>query len=699
MPILHFLHIYNPFIIVFSFLLQVRDFCSGIMDLYSWQPGAIKQVPIVEMPNALKVVTNRHAYTRNQFVRFTGGAYKDDVAQVLDLIDNGSKILVRHVPRINIAMATATSEQKKKLRAEGKGGRAPPRLWDRNAVETALQQSGSPATVEVRNRWGYRLECLANNAFGIADRLQYREVKPNAITPNGPPPTTDEVARFRIRPGATDEDEGAVEEDEKQFSQILAQTFKQSIQKVTLNPGDDVLVVKGDLAGLTGSVLAVNPGGTFTLRPSAESEATLGLTGLFEIPVDDATKAFVPGTQVKILEGEFQGETGTVLMSRTPEGKVVSPFDHTVAILLNSGNRNVEVSALICSRTVDVVESSVASLEGIRIHDLVDVPGVSARMPTPAVVIGLGTREVRVLLTNGKEATYPVASVMKPNVASFRANTAADSKGQFVSIGDAVRIIGKEYTNRTGVVKHISKSFLFVFDFKKTTAAGMMAVRSRYVVLISNRQTSGEGKIPAVPVAPTRPKQQQADMIGKSVMITAGQFKGRMGVIRKVQDDTYGVELHQAMRRQVVVNKNQVQIVGGAEGRYNAEGQLVGAATKVVTGDVVQGLGGQTPAYGMAGGQTPAYGMAGGQTPAYGMAGGQTPAYGMAGGQTPAYGAGGQTPAYGLGGQTPAYGMAGGQTPAYGLGGQTPAYGMAGGQTPAYGMGSQTPGYGVSVFC
>lgn len=124
----------------------------GILDLYAWQPGAIKQVPIVEMPNALHVVSNRHAYTRNQFVRFSSGAYKGDIAQVLDLIDNGSTILVRHVPRINIPMATATVEQRKKLRAEGKGGRAPPRLWDRVAIETALQQSGSAATIDVSAR-------------------------------------------------------------------------------------------------------------------------------------------------------------------------------------------------------------------------------------------------------------------------------------------------------------------------------------------------------------------------------------------------------------------------------------------------------------------------------------------------------------------------------------------------------------------
>jgi hypothetical protein len=44
-----------------------------------------------------------------------------------------------------------------------------------------------------------------------------------------------------------------------------------------LLPGDRVVVVRGDLQGLSGRVVVVN-GSTFTLQPSAESSAALGLT-------------------------------------------------------------------------------------------------------------------------------------------------------------------------------------------------------------------------------------------------------------------------------------------------------------------------------------------------------------------------------------------------------------------------------------
>lgn len=80
----------------------------------------------------------------------------------------------------------------------------------------------------------------------------------------------------------------------------------------TLQPGDAVVVIKGDLINLTGRVVAVT-GATFTMQPTGEAVTEFGLTERLEMPCDEVMKTFEPGNRVKILGGAYLGETGTVV--------------------------------------------------------------------------------------------------------------------------------------------------------------------------------------------------------------------------------------------------------------------------------------------------------------------------------------------------------------------------------------------------
>ena len=139
-------------------------------------------------------------------------------------------------------------------------------------------------------------------------------------------------------------------------------------------------------------------------------------------------------------------------------------------------------------------------------------------------------------------------------------------------------------------------------------------------------------------------EQQQRDnsMLGKTVRITQGEFKGYMGIVKDGTETTVRVELH-SNPKTILLDRAKVQPVDAparAPGSTHAKtpggtSVYVGAKTPFYTG---YGAGGRTPMYG-AGGMTPMHD--GSRTPAY--EGGRTPR--PEGSMTPAAWDGASTPA------------------------------------------------------
>jgi transcription elongation factor SPT5 len=665
---------------------QVRQAVAGINDLWGWKPDAIKLVPVPQMTAALNVSAARDTYRRGMFVRFTRGLPKGDVAQVVDVIEGGAKLVLRFVPRVNYkALGKAP---RKGARAGGAAGRPPQRFFSKDEF---LLESGKEAEITNVLKWNMRVDKVGSNTFYSEDGMAMKEVKADHVTAHGPAPSVDEVAQFKKRKEAEEEDEeldagGAGDTRAEENLLETLKNAKSAYEVLHLEPGDSVHVVRGDLAGLYGRVVVVNPGNTFTLQPSAESSALLGLTERLEIPFDEVAKTFDVGDHVKVFDGMFRGETGTVLASRPSDGDDKTAFLAT--LLLDSGQKTVEVFVKHLSKSTEVVVS-VTSLEGYDLYDLVEIKGVSENKPDAGCVVGLGQRDLSVMLASGSVQKIPVQEIR--GKANFRgaSGMAVAQGGAALAVGDVVRIIqgAPDIVNLTGTIKHIYGMRLFLHNYARTANSGIFLARPQQVVLASRKSASGEARVQIMTTVGrafggARGKGQGA--LGRSVQVLRGRFKGRLGMIRNETDTHYSVEIHQAQQKHLTTLKDDCKIVGDEHGRFDGGGTAAAAA-----------LGGATPAYGVGGGVTP--GM-GGATPMYG-AGGATPMYrGPGGGITPVVG-GGQTPMYGrgAGGATPLYG-AGGQTPMYPGrpgGGTTPMYpGRGGAATPLYGAttGGTTPG-------
>ena len=264
---------------------------------------------------------------------------------------------------------------------------------------------------------------------------------------------------------------------------------------------------------------------------------------------------------------------------------------------------------------------------------------------------------------------------------------ALDAAGHALRVGDEVRAIEGEFEEETGVVRRVFKGTLFVHSTRRAANSGMLALRSRSVLLAGQRAraldaaslVSAPGSMQAPSLARSVGRRHAtADsegIVGAAVRIRRGLNKGKVGTVTGLVGANLQVTLDGGIRR-IQINRSEIVRITETSGRLEvfdrARRLPSDAAASGLAGGGVSGLG-----LSMVGAVTPAIGGAtpglGGATPALGSMtpaiGGATPAMGYMASATPRFG--GATPI--IGSQTPVYGSgAGAATPLMYGGGDTP---------------------------
>ena len=135
-----------------------------------------------------------------------------------------------------------------------------------------------------------------------------------------------------------------------------------------------------------------------------------------------------------------------------------------------------------------------------------------------------------------------------------------DRNGSEIRNDDTVRETGGE--NRQGVVLHIYRSYLFIYNREQTENSGISALRSTNVITVAAKggrvaQTNGTGPdLSKMNPAMVRngvngnssmppPKTFGRDRaLGQTVTVRRGPYKGLLGIVKDTTDTQARVELH-----------------------------------------------------------------------------------------------------------------------------------------------------------
>ncbi len=305
---------------------------------------------------------------------------------------------------------------------------------------------------------------------------------------------------------------------------------------------------------------------------------------------------------------------------------------------------------------------------------------------TVGVIVRLERESFQVLSMHGKVVTAKPQALEKRKENRFQ--VALDSQQNSFQRKDIVKVVDGPHSGREGEVKHLYRNFAFLFTRNLIENGGIFVCKTRHVQMagsITAKPSSGAGlgfmsprlslSSPSPHSSPARGggsgggrgrggpgAQRDRGIIGTTIKITGGAYKGNVGIVKDATETMVRVEMHSTCQT-ISVDRNHIAT----------------AAAPAKSGSFSTHA--RTPLYG-AGSQTPMY-TGGNKTP---MHGSQTPVHG--GSMTPMHGS--QTPSYEPGSRTPHYGA---MTPTHD-GSRTPnrsAWDPTVTNTPARGSGAWEP--------
>lgn len=544
----------------------------------------------------------------------TRGHFKGDLALVVAVRESGLKCVVQVVPRLDLTASTMTPEE---ARIRRRTVRPPQKFYN----EQEAASTGKPRQRQRFPALDLFCDYFENNYYH--DGYMLKEVTVGSmVKPCGDEdkPTLDELQRFRKRSkGPNDEDGPDENEGSKMAASLLDELTK--LQESTglgkpssstnngLLVGDTIEVIEGDLVGMRGKLMSMD-GTTVKIRPN-DTSLDLGGTNEIEFLASQVRKYISEGAHVKVTDGRYANETGTVVAVEQMDGET----DFTAVVLTDVTNKEISVRTSQLRESAEV-SSGQDKLDGYELYDLVVLSGGGSANEV-GIIVRVGREDFTVINNHGiaREAR-PEELRGKRNQTSQRA-VALDIQGNQIRSGDQVNVAEGPHKGKTATIKRMSRAQLFLHSQTRSEHAGIFVVRSRSCVLAGSRQQSrgmaGDGGVSpfstpnAVSRGPAAGRGKKDDgLMGKTVRIQAGQWKGYLGAVADATATHVQVELHSRLKKVMVV-RERVAVVGDKFGATEEVGQNDPTATNGATAAVFSGA--ATP---MHGGATP---MHGGATP------------------------------------------------------------------------------------
>ncbi|XP_025834253.1 transcription elongation factor SPT5 [Agrilus planipennis] len=531
-----------------------------------------QMVPIKEMTDVLRVVKEQTGLKSKQWVRLKRGLYKDDIAQVdyFDMAQN--QVHLKLLPRIDYtrprgALRTTQSEtdaNKRKLKR-----RPPSKPFDPEAIRAIGGEVTSDGDFLI----------FEGNRYSRKGFL-YKNFTLSAVIIDGVKPTLAELERFEEQPEGIDLEIAADKEDKTSTHSFSA--------------GDNVEVSEGELINLQGKILTID-GNMITVMPKHED-----LKDPLVFQASELRKYFRMGDHVKVLSGRYEGDTGLVV--RVENNRVVLISDLTM--------HEMEILPKDLQLCTDMA-SGVDSLGKFEWGDLVNLDS-----ETVGVIVRLERENFHVLNMHGKVVECRPSSLQKRRLNRFTA--ALDSYRNNLHRKDMVKVIDGPHSGFSGEIKHLYRNFAFLHSLEYLQNGGIFVCKTKHLQL-----AGGSKSVPNADIAtgmefmsprrssPMHPSSggfggprgggggrgrvaRDRDLIGSTIKITRGPYKGNIGIVKDATQSTARIELHTSCQT-ISVDRSHIADVGTP----SRDGSITSY--------------GRTPAY--TGNQTPLYRESGSKTP------------------------------------------------------------------------------------
>uniref|UniRef100_A0A7N8WYM5 Transcription elongation factor SPT5 n=1 Tax=Mastacembelus armatus TaxID=205130 RepID=A0A7N8WYM5_9TELE len=529
-----------------------------------------QMVPIKEMTDVLKVVKEVTNLKPKSWVRLKRGLYKDDIAQVDYVEPSQNTISLKMIPRIDLDRIKAKMSLKDWFAKRKKFKRPAQRLFDAEKIRSLGGEVSHDGDFMIFEGNRYSRKGFLFKSFAMS-----------AVITDGVKPTLSELEKFEDQPEGID-------------LEVVTESGKE--REHNLQAGDNVEVCEGELINLQGKILSVD-GNKITIMPKHED-----LKDPLEFPAHELRKYFRMGDHVKVIAGRYEGDTGLIV--RVEENFVILFSDLTMHEL-----KVLPRDLQLCSETASGVDAGGQ-------HEWGEL--VQLDPQTVGVIVRLERETFQVLNMHGKVLTVRHQAVNRRKDNRFA--VALDSEQNNIHVKDIVKVIDGPHSGREGEIRHLFRGFAFLHCKKLVENGGMFVCKTRHLVLAGGSKPRDVTNFTVGGFAPMSPRisspmhhggggaQQRGgggggmgrgrgrrdnELIGQTVRISQGPYKGYIGVVKDATESTARVELHSTCQT-ISVDRQRLTTISGRHFLQGAKRHSGMTST--------HGPGSRTPHYGS---QTP----------------------------------------------------------------------------------------------
>lgn len=327
---------------------MVRRMVEGMSLFLSGYKNAFQLIPINNRTLLLEMKQKNRPIPLNAFVRVKKGLYKGDLGQVVRLMEDSQKVVLKLVPRIDMSEINGGSYSALKVRPEQR--RFDPTQFPEDKVERKNNSRLGGMFYEY-NRNFYR------------DGMLYKEFLVNDVLQDVQPSQEEKIMfaeRKNVDPaelyngGESDMAGESGEAEQRDEKGKLKLFFK----------GDTVKLISGELKNLEGVVESAD-----VARKEVQVRVAVGdESEVLLLKEDEIMKTFKTGAHVKIIAGVNSGETGTVVLVDEKEGESTG----FAIVMSDYGDKEMKVFVNYMVTSVEV-NKGLVSVEGFELYDLVAV--------------------------------------------------------------------------------------------------------------------------------------------------------------------------------------------------------------------------------------------------------------------------------------------------------------------------------------
>jgi transcription elongation factor SPT5 len=478
-----------------------RDIVYAISGMSNVNPNSIQLIPINERMKVFDFDKYQKVdINNNQLVRIKQGNYEGDLAKVVYIEDPINKIYVSLVPRIYESTKNSSDFNVAQFSIKRTKIRPRQKLFNKkygNNITTIHEVYG---------------DCIKYGKFKFKDNLLIKPVRITSLETENIYPKEEEMQQLGCY-----KDENGVYVDKE--GQKLIVSNSQSIQ---YKNGDKIKFTTGEYKGITGTVIS---------QIGNKVKVNLDIKDLsedYEFPVNmiELDYNFKPGEIVYVKKGAYKGRKGIVInIMDNNNVKIYDEINQTSFIVKNSD--------LILSNNMDFEEEENSMF---KIGDLVNIKNSHII----CYIIESSKFNLKVVTTRNEVKKISVREV---DIINLKKKTTylMDSKGYPLTPDNTVKVINGPNKGSKGTIKCIYNKYIFLHNNNYTRTNGIFCEINENVELLGSElliEGSEKGKVNHRKIP-----NDIRELIGKTVHVIEGKWKGYNGILINADDKSIKLEL------------------------------------------------------------------------------------------------------------------------------------------------------------